>query len=161
MRRWYWAHRDEYSKLRKKRYRSDPKRREKARKAAAQYRRERRAGLRVQRTLEREFHGVMVPVFSSGSVADRVGISTSVLRSWQARGWIPAPLFDEVHRLYTVRQVELIRLLADTVKAQSKFGVRRQEKDVVLREVIDVVRKTWKVNDHGNKGGKKARRGRR
>jgi len=161
VRRWYVRHREEYAKLRKKRYRSDPKVRAKARRAAACYRKERQAGLKVQRVLLREVGGELVEVYTSGYVADRLRCSVGILRSWEERGWIPPSIFTQgTHRLYTARQVALIRLLADSLKANSKTGPRRKQPDPVLDEVITVIHKTWKV-DHGNQGSKKASRSRR
>lgn len=162
VRKWYARNRESFSALRKKRYRKDPKRRVKARKAAADYRKRRQKGLKVKRVLLRELNGVMVPAYSSGYVADRVKVSAPVLRGWQARGWLPEPVFkDAKHRLYTARQVELIRLLADAQRSQKKVGISREARDALLGEVVGVIHKTWKVNDHGSQDGKKARRGQR
>jgi hypothetical protein len=160
VRRWYANHREEYSKLRRQRYRADPKLRKRAREASAQYRRARQqGGIKVTRSLTRVFNGVPVTVYTSGYVSDRVKYSPQVLRSWEARGWIPQPLFvGEKHRLYTARQVALMKLLADTVR--SKPGRRRPD-PVALGEVLKVIHKTWKVVDHGVEDGQKARRGRR
>lgn len=159
VRRWYAQHREEYSALRKKRYRSDPQRREKARKAAARYRKARAKGKPVERTLTRIYKGKEVPVFTTGYIADRISVSTPVLRSWHERGYLPPTLFPESrHRLYTARQVELVRLLADTLKTHSRVGVSREAKQKVLAEVVSIIHKTWKVSEHGSENGKKARR---
>jgi hypothetical protein len=118
VRRWYANHREEYSALRRQRYRADPKLRKRAREAAAQYRRERQEGrVKVTRTLLRTVNGKPIEVYTSGYVSDRVKYSPQVLRNWEARGWIPEPIFpNEKHRLYTARQVALMKLLADTVR---------------------------------------------
>ena len=159
VRRWYARHRDEYSALRKKRYRSDPERRAKARKAAALYRKKRAKGLPVQRTLTRMLNGKPVEVFTTGYIADRVSVSTPVVRSWHERGYLPPTLFPESrHRLYTARQVELIRLLADTLKTHNRVGVSRATKSKVLSEVVSVIHKTWKGAEHGSENGQKTRR---
>jgi MerR HTH family regulatory protein len=162
VRRWYARHREEYAELRRKRYRSDPKLRAKARRSAARYRKERQQGLKVQRTLRREVNGISVEVFTSGYIADRAGCSPQVLRGWETRGWIPPTIFpNEKHRLYTARQVALIRLLADALKANDRPSSRRKKDAPVLDEVINLIHKTWKVVDHGDQGSKKAPRGRR
>jgi hypothetical protein len=157
VRRWYARHRVEYSELRRQRYKSDVKRRKKARADAARYRRERIEGLKVQRVLSREVRGVKIEVFTSGYIADRIKVSPQMIRAWEARGWIPKPLFTgEKHRLYTARQMALMRLLADAVRNK-----KRKPDQTMLLEVISVVHKTWKVIDHADKNSQKARRSRR
>jgi hypothetical protein len=160
VRRWYAAHREEYAELRRKRYQSDPKRRKAARDAAARYRKERQKGLKVSRVLMREINGVPVEVFTPGYIADRIGTSAQVLRSWEEREWIPVPIFEDAkHRLYTGRQVALIRLLADTLKARG--GTRRAAEDPGLDEVINVIHKTWRVIDGPHAAKSKTTRSRK
>lgn len=144
VRRWYAANREEYSALRRRRYKANPKLRAKARKAAAKYRRDRQRGLiQVRRTLSRTLNGVAVTVYTSGHVTDRIQCSPQVLRSWEERGWLPRPIFEgEKHRLYTAHQVGLIKLLADV--ARPKRG-RRVSAGPVLSEIVDVIHKTWRV----------------
>ncbi len=157
VRRWYANNREKFAKLRRKRYRADPERREKARKAAAEYRRARREGEKVRRTLLREIGGKTVEVFTSGYVSDRIKYSPQVLRGWEERGWIPATLFPEdKHRLYTAHQVALMKLLADATR--QKAG-RRKSASLVLDEVITLIHKTWGVIENADqKGRQKARR---
>lgn len=158
VRRWYARHREEYAELRRERYQKDAKRRKKARADAARYRRERAEGLKVQRVLTRVLRGTVVNAYTSGYIADRIKVSPQTIRLWEARGWIPKPLFTgEKHRLYTARQMALMRLLADAVRVKA-----RKPDSVVLDEVISVIHKTWKVVDaHGDQGSQKARRSRR
>lgn len=159
VRRWYANNREAYSELRRRRYKDNPAIRAKARKAAASYRRARQEGkAKVKRVLVRVYNGKPIEVFTSGYVADRIKYNPQILRSWEERGWLPEPLFkDARHRMYTARQVTLIKLLADTVRP--KAG-RRARTDGV-EDVVALINKTWKVMDDGRKEGQKAGRGSR
>lgn len=164
VRRWYATHREEYSELRKQRYADNPKYRKLARQRAIAYREARRKGLKVSRTLTRMVNGVPVEVFTSGYVADKLKCSPQLIRNWEARGWIPKPLFSDKHRLYTARQVELMKLMVETMRTQSKYALRAAQYDdnAINKPLIDMIHKTWGVVDHaGTYHGKESKRSRR
>jgi hypothetical protein len=143
VRRWYARHREEYAALRKQRYASDPARRKKAREAAAHYREKRRKGLKVERILTRELNGTRVKVFTSGYVADQLKCSQQVLRNWEERGWVPPSVFPDVHRLYTLHQLELLHMLASTLRS-GEYGLRATKGDEAgLKGLIEFIHMMW------------------
>lgn len=150
VRRWYRQHRDEYSDERKRRYRTDKKRRDKARKAAASYRKARKKGHAISRTLHRDVNGVQVEVFSTGMVADESGCSSQALRNWETKGYIPPSIFPDRHRLYTRHQVELIKLLVNAMTV-GDYGLRTRKLSVAQQSIIDstveYIHKTWGIPD--------------
>lgn len=116
---WYEKNKDDLSAKRKAAYRSDPVKREEAKRRAKETRKRRRDGEAVQRVLYREHRGKTVPVYSTGYVACSLGCSNTMILNWERRGWIPPPVFDEPHRLYLDHQLGLMQKLYD-VAAKGK-----------------------------------------
>ena len=115
-RRWYVENREVTSQKRRKRYANDPIYRAKIKKQALSYRKDRMKGHTVERTLHRTWRGVPLQVFTSGHVIDEAGCTYYQLREWEDRGWVPAPVFPDRHRLYLKHQVTLIKALSDALQ---------------------------------------------
>ena len=129
-RKWYVEKADDLNEERRKQYATDPEAAEKARQAAAEYRQRRAEGERVEQVRMRRVHGEMIPVFTTGYVADRVGTTAQSIINWTKRGWIPAPIFDEKHRLYTKHQISQIRRIARSSRVSQHKKFQAMIKDI-------------------------------
>ena len=121
---------DERNATRRTQYADDPDLRQKARESAARYRARRAEGQKVEQVRFRELDGEKVQVFTSGYVADRVGVSSQSIVNWSARGWIPPCLFDERHRLYTKKQIIQIRRIAKSTRDVNNVKFQRMLQDI-------------------------------
>lgn len=115
-RRWYGENRDEYNALRRERYAENKEARAKAQQRAADYRQ--RGKIAIERTLIRVHPatGLEVPVFSTGQVAALLSRTPQTFRYWEQEGMIPASIFPDSHRLYTIDQVSMLVDLALAIK---------------------------------------------
>jgi hypothetical protein len=129
---WYDENAESLSEKRKKNYKSDPEMREAAKARAKDYRDRRKQGERVQRVLQREYKGVLADVFSTGYIASELGASTTMLIKWEKKGWLPEPVFNEHHRLYTGKQKSLITELYVVVQ-----GKRAADISTMIEKVHD------------------------
>lgn len=111
---WYRENKKDLSRKRKQRYARDKNYREKAKAQARRYRREHPRPARPRQVKRfRELNGQDVQVFQIGEAAQKVGCGMSTIRSWEAKGVIPKPVFDDWKRLYTERQIRLMTMVRD------------------------------------------------
>lgn len=120
--KWYESKgRKAHSERRKKKYDEDPVYREQV----LARNREVKQRIRVPSDgrITRFVDGAEILVFRIGQVAEQIGKSVGIIRDWEKDGTIPAPSFEDTQRLYTERQVGLLKELADaTAEAEgSKF----------------------------------------
>lgn len=113
---WYDEHGEDLNASRRDKYANDPDTQKKARESAADYRDRRASGEKIETVRTRVVKGKTVEVFTSGYVADRVGVSSQSIVNWSQRGWIPPCLFNEKHRLYTKHQIAQIRRIARSTR---------------------------------------------
>lgn len=115
---WYDRNAEAYNAERRRRYQVDAEVREKARKAAAEYRRRVSGGTGELPALRNGLH-------TSARVAAALGVSTQTLRNWEARGLIPEPSISSKHRLYTEGQVNLLKKMVEASDSRAEFEVAR------------------------------------
>lgn len=115
---WYGDNRDKVSANRRKRRAEDPKAARDAAERAREWRANRAAGARVEREIYKELDGKRVRVYSTGQVADRLGITASALKKWDANDLLPQVLFEGSHRYYTLAQVREIEKTAKKLRKQ-------------------------------------------
>src|SRR6187402_3302917 len=73
VRRWYYAHREEYAEVRRRRYATDADRREKAVRRARLYREEAKRLGPSGNALTRVYKGKTIEVYTTGYVAAEIG----------------------------------------------------------------------------------------
>lgn len=138
---WYAKHKTEHNEKRRTAYANTPVLRKEARERAAQYRQSRRDGKTVERSLVRVVNGSAVRVYTTGEVADHLGCSAQMIRNWESRGWIPAPVLPDSHRLYFKHQVEMIRRLY--LKLAKGTGKSRLYKNAVVESWKNSIMGKW------------------
>lgn len=110
--RWYASNKGEFNAKRRKRYKEDKKYRFKAMKNASVYRKSGPENV-MTRLLFREYNGQRVQVFRISTVGEKIGRSVQAIRQWEKNGIIPKPLFGAGHRVYTEKQVTLLKLVVE------------------------------------------------
>ena len=144
MRSWYIRNADENREKRNAEYRNDPKLRELKITRAKNYREKRKAGAKVERVYYREYRGEEIQVYSLGHIADRAGTYTQMLVNFEKRGWIPKPVFDEKHRLYTARQVRLVTSAVEEYNRLSESkDINRKALDFLMKDHCEKLNKKW------------------
>lgn len=112
---WYGDNKAEYNAKRRARYQKDKQYRNKAVKSSRRYRdagpRELDDEGRVKQF--RVLKGVEMEVFTITTVSDRTGKTAQTIRKWEAKGFIPKPIFRTRVRLYTEAQVKLLTAFAE------------------------------------------------
>lgn len=112
--KWYEKNKKEFNRKRRENYRKD----EDARLAIVERQREYRRNNPTPRRdvpLTKEVSGREQAVMRIGVVAKEVGRTDQVLRMWEKKGIIPKPSVTSTHRYYTLRQVELLKGLAEVM----------------------------------------------
>jgi hypothetical protein len=112
VRKWYGENREDYNALRRERYAADEGQRVKARERAARYRKD---NVEITRKLFRELKGKSVEVFSTGQVAEYLDRTPQMIRNWERASMIPPSSFPDAHRLYTQKQMDMIRSLEHVI----------------------------------------------
>ena len=133
--RWYDAHRDEFNALRRDRYKRDPILRKKAQAQARTYRNSGPydpGGPRVVQVGHSK-----VTLYSTSQVACRLGVSTQVLRKWEASRYIPMVDREGSHRVYRSHQIRLIEKLVTVVNRY------RQSSKILFEKREEVVKFIW------------------
>lgn len=140
-REWYDENKDERNAKRRAKYKSDKATRDKAKANAAA---NRAAGgpQNTDEVLQRvnPVTGKLINVYRITAVADKVGRTAQVIRQWEGKGYVPEPSFDGVQRVYTHRQINLIKRI---VKVFDKFRYRHRELQEHLDPVVETVFAEW------------------
>jgi DNA-binding transcriptional regulator YiaG len=100
---WYETNADDFNAKRRERYQADPTLRSLARARAAAYRQ------RMSDSIPDQREGLN----TTARVAYYLGISPQTLRNWEARYLIPKARYGNAHRLYTDRQMELLKAMSE------------------------------------------------
>lgn len=137
MREWYLRNKGALSDKRKEEYRTNPRIRKAFQDRARAQRARRKYGEMGGRAYLRLLNGKPTEVYSVGYVAAELETYPQMIINWELRGWIPAPLFNEHHRLYTMRQ---IKLLAGFYKSYLKFVESGRKREILQRatEHLDI-----------------------
>lgn len=143
--RWYALHKDTFNSKRRKAYKTNSLLREKSLTRQKNYRKN-HPGYRVARVATRLVCGVHTRVFRIGVVAQMIGRGEQVIRIWERKGIIPKPTIAGVHRYYTLKQVELLKELADAINAVRYKRVLM--KSTILEKSAEIYSQ-WEEN-HGN-----------
>lgn len=142
-RRYYKKRRESLNATRKDAYEGDPAVRAQARERSRRAR-ERNPKQYSDRVYYRDVKVAGVPrtiaVYPTGHIAKMIERTPQLIRSWEAKGWIPHPTFSGSHRLYTSHQVALlVNLSAALVKGRG----RRSSEPVI--EAIDRAHAEWNM----------------
>jgi DNA-binding transcriptional regulator YiaG len=113
---WYETNADDFNEKRRKRYQSDPVFRAIAQARAKGYRQ------RMSDSIPDQRDGLN----TSARVAYYLGISPQTLRNWEARYLIPKARYGNSHRLYTDRQMELLKAMTECSISTSAFAEARR-----------------------------------
>lgn len=136
--KWYAEHKDQHNAKRRERYRNDPDVRAKARQNAA---RNRSKGDKVNRvSYKRKVGNFFVTFFPITKAAADIDRSAQLIRVWEKKGYIPEPLLDDSRRLYTEKQIALMKDLAefmDTYRANKIMLAK------MLPDIIDRIKNQW------------------
>ena len=111
--KWYGDNSTEYNEKRRSRYATDPEYREMVKERARNAKR-----LKIKSmggAIERTWKGSKILVYRVGTACEKAGCVKAVLLDWENRGIVPPPVFGGKHRVYTQRQIDLIRELYDEV----------------------------------------------
>lgn len=158
VRKWYHGHSETYNESRRQKYASNLEAREKARERARVYRERRRTGVgQTESPLWRYVNGEgsceygqgkRIPVWTTGQIAEDIGCTPQMLRNWERKGWIPASMFPDKHRLYTQNQAGLITLLAAFM---SNYRTSPKKYKPELQKLVAIIAEQWmKHNDPKN-----------
>jgi hypothetical protein len=136
---WYGDNKEKYNRRRRERYQKDKQYRNKALRNSQRYResgpRELDEYGRLKQT--KIVKGEEIEVFTITAVADKIGKTAQTIRKWEAKGFIPKPIFRTRVRLYTQHQVNLL------IRFSEKFGdVWRDSKK--LAELCKQIKSAWR-----------------
>ena len=106
--RWYDRNGATRNERRREAYVRDPAARKANIERARKWRKDRAKGVAISREIYKFLDGIRVRVYSTGQVADKVGVSPQTLRVWDQKDLLPKPLFPGTHRYYTRAQVKEI-----------------------------------------------------
>lgn len=113
---WYARNATDFNAKRRLRYQENPEVRFNARVRAASYRQ------RALSTIPEQRDGLN----TSARVASQLKISPQTLRNWESRYLIPKARYGNAHRLYTDRQIELLReMVAHPTNSEEFKNARR------------------------------------
>lgn len=117
---WYERNKDDYNQRRRERYQTDKAHRE----AIQQKAREAKKAKIAERKgmVERVWNGEVLLAKRIGDVAEEIGVSIQVIRSWEINQIIPRPVFGGKQRVYTETQVELMRKLAEALTKAKHYN---------------------------------------
>lgn len=132
---WYDGKKTTLNADRRTRYADDKGVRGKAKASAKNYRQRRAEGGRVEQVRKRMLDGVHVEVFTTGYVADHVGVTSQSIVNWSKRGWVPPCVFEESHRLYTRHQIKQIRRIAKS---------KRKEDSKSFNKMLESIKTNWR-----------------
>jgi len=113
---WYSTNAEDFNRLRRERYQANPALRQVARARAAAYRQ------RVSDSIPEQRDGLN----TTARVAYYLGISPQTLRNWEARYLIPKARYGNAHRLYTDRQMELLKAMTEVSISTAAFADARR-----------------------------------
>ncbi len=140
-RRWYAKNKAEFNKKRREKYKKDSNYREKAIANTHSYR-ERGPATVMEDSLYRELNGKNIEVFRISTVGQQIGRSVQAIRQWERSGIIPKPLFDGGHRMYTKKQITLMKRV---VKASDKWRYRQEKYSQVMGDLSIVIHERWSM----------------
>jgi len=112
---WYSKNKGALSKKRKARYAQDKEYRDAIINHQREYREANPPPSRAGRARFKEIGGKEVEVVRIGKVAASIGRSDQTIRDWELGGIIPEPSIIGSHRYYTLKQVALLKELADLI----------------------------------------------
>lgn len=106
--KWYGSNdnAEKLSKRRKERYKSDPEYRERAKQAAKEYKRKKRAELGG--AILREVNGEKIKVWRQSAIAEQAGCSTKLIQHYLMKGVIPEPEIESARRVYTEHEKNVL-----------------------------------------------------
>lgn len=110
--RWYDKNKEAHNAKRREQYKKDPEVREKARNRAKQTRESGVNSTGLVKEVTRKWNGVTVTCYPISSAGTLIGRNSQTIRVWEWSEYIPKPIFDEAHRLYTKAQIELLKELS-------------------------------------------------
>ena len=132
---WYNSHRDEFNARRRDRYKRDPILRKKSQNQARTYRNSGPHDPGAPKVVQEG--RVRITLYSTSQVARQLGVSTQVLRKWEASGYIPSVARKGSHRVYRSHQVRLIEKL---VSVSDKY---RYKRDLLSEKREEAVKFIW------------------
>ncbi len=137
--KWYAANKEQFNEDRRKRYKKDKSYRERALENTRTYR---RCGTDkpLEEKMYRKFNDKKVEVFRISKASELVGRSIQTLRQWEAAGVIPYSVFDEGHRLYTKKQIALMKRV---VTLYNKYRHNTKRFPVELEKMKVLVQNKW------------------
>ena len=140
---YYGKNKDAISVRRKAIYATRVDVREKAKAAAAEYRKLNPKPARSGTPIYKEVEGVLTQVYRIGRACLMAGISMQTLRKWESIGRVPPPLTIEgaTHRYYTEHQIILLKELAQTC-SEVRYNALIRKKEVQLKS--NEIHKSWK-----------------
>lgn len=133
---WYQENKAALSAKRKERYNSDPEYRQ----AIIDRQRAQRASNPARKSdgvIFKLVGGVDRRVYRIGDMSEMAGVPLDTLRSWERKGIMPKPSVGGVHRYYTQSQIELVALIATTLKEvrYKPAPIRKQATTTVVTKV--------------------------
>lgn len=126
--RWYKKHAAELAEKRKKKYAEDPAYRERVKGHTAKTRAKQK-----QASPERPSEYT----YSQNEVAEALGVSTFVLRSWRSRDYYPMPFQHGGKYYFKESQIELLK------KLQEVFKESRRPDSTDLQNAVSSVYANW------------------
>lgn len=135
--KWYKKNKSNFNAKRKQRYAKDKGYRVKAIQQAREHRELNPKPL-ASGELFRVIDGVEVRVYRIGEASEMVGRSIQVLRKWEKEGLVPESTGEGTHRVYTMKQIELLRSLANVInKYRYQRNLLPKQTDIASNHVID------------------------
>jgi len=114
---WYYRNAESYNAERQRKYSENSKVRQKARESSAAYRLKVASGKHVP--------ALRNGYYTSAHVARILGISRQTLSNWEAKDMIPKPTQEGKHRLYSKRQVYLLKAYIEAQDDRAALEVAR------------------------------------
>lgn len=133
--RWYDRNRDDHNAKRRKAYAQDPERRKKAREASRKYREEHGASKRPINKEPSRMTADGKALYRPSQAAVMISRSVETLRTWRRNGWIPAVEGN----LYSMKQIELLQQLANTVE-KHRYA---KGYDEMIEQVLATLHAEW------------------
>lgn len=140
--RWYKEKGEKLNKDRKSKYHSDPEYRQSVLDRQARYRQNNPPASRARQKITRIVEGAEVEVVRMGDLVKMIGRSENIIRNWEKRGIIPKPSIESKHRYYTLRQVALLKELADIIDVCQVEG--REVLQTAIETKSSHIHKHWK-----------------
>lgn len=125
--RWHLRNSHALNESRRSRYATDPEYRAAQIEAARETRRKQREDDTPPTTVTRYIDGVAHQVYLITDVAKLTGLSRQGLLKWEKRGLIPSPSLPGVHRLYTVKQAQMIVDAIKTLTSLKQHSPERKQ----------------------------------